>query len=119
MHIPGSGDAAATDVKAPEPGVTTHAGLLAWVDALPHAPPPTWLGLAATADNRLLMQRVSGVRSPFAARAWGVGRGAWGVGRGAWGVGRGAWGVGRGAYVVGTWLPRACAFTMRGWRLCA
>ena len=58
MRVPGGGGAAAADVLAPEPGATTHAALVAWVDGLPHAPPPTWLGLAATADNRLMMLRV-------------------------------------------------------------
>ncbi len=58
IRIPGSAGAAATEVRAPEPSVLTHDALLAWVDSLPSSPPPTWLGLASTADNRLLMLKV-------------------------------------------------------------
>ena len=63
IRIPGSGGGEGTDVRAPEPSVTSHDAVVAWVDSLPHSPPPTWLGLSATADNRLLMQKVRGLRA--------------------------------------------------------
>ncbi len=50
----GDGDA----VCAPDPSMQTHAQLMEWVKDLPPSPPPSWLGLSATSDHRLLMQKV-------------------------------------------------------------